>query len=147
MGDRTYVLDGRTGLRHEDAWNDFAALWVDLHYRDCQARTACEGISGPEIPFIPELLDAAEKGFPGDFMGSAHMVCQNRRVFSTNRGYLGLGPKILQEGDMVFILPESVPFVLRPQGNHYLLVGDCYIDGAMYGEIMEPTNIQSIEIH
>ncbi|KAK0708718.1 hypothetical protein B0H67DRAFT_441721, partial [Lasiosphaeris hirsuta] len=72
-----------------------------------------------------------------DFMREAAQVCQNRRVFYTDNGYFGIGPKILQEGDMVFILPLPVPFVLRSQGNHYILAGECYVDGVMKGEMMQ----------
>ncbi|KIM94387.1 hypothetical protein OIDMADRAFT_136327 [Oidiodendron maius Zn] len=66
-----------------------------------------------------------------------------RRVFTTEQGYLGLGPRDMEVGDQVFILSGSnVPFVLResetaqvnPLLPAYSLVGDCYVHGIMYGQ-------------
>lgn len=66
--------------------------------------------------------------------------CRNRRFFTTESGYWGLGAPGLQIGDVcVVIYGADVPFILRPvQGCcKYKLVGQCYISGAMYGEMLE----------
>jgi hypothetical protein len=63
----------------------------------------------------------------------------NHRVFArTAKGYFLLGPKVLNVGDIVCVLfGGKMPFCLRPCGNHYLLVGECYVHGFMGGEAME----------
>lgn len=61
-----------------------------------------------------------------------------RRMITTTVGYLGLAPEEVQEHDVVAILYGcNFPVVLRPHGDSYLLIGECYVDGIMDGEIME----------
>lgn len=56
-------------------------------------------------------------------------------VFTTDSGYFGLGPNCTTVGDQVYLLIGSdVPFVLRPAGEEFLLVGACHVHGIMYGE-------------
>ena len=63
-----------------------------------------------------------------------------RKPFMTSKGYVGLGPAHLQEGDVVCILFRgTVPFILRPhpgEGGSYRAVGEAYIHGIMDGEFM-----------
>ncbi|TPX14060.1 uncharacterized protein E0L32_000454 [Thyridium curvatum] len=85
-----------------------------------------------------------------------------RGLFTTARGYVGLGPGIARPGDEAWILQGGkVLFVLRPvveeeaegeeeakdgdegqqqktekKQKRYNFVGDCYLHGAMYGEMM-----------
>ena len=75
--------------------------------------------------------------------------CHNRRFFITNKQeYYGLGPAIVRGGDVCCVLVGgSVPYILRPVDDssvttgsdslrRYKLVGECYIDGVMRGEIL-----------
>lgn len=64
-----------------------------------------------------------------------------RRVFATQRGFIGLGPDYVQEGDMVVILHGGeIPFVLRPvkdgRPGHYELLGETWMYGMMEGQFM-----------
>ncbi len=61
-----------------------------------------------------------------------------RRLFETERGYIGVGPLALQDGDLVCVLfGSNVPFVLRRFGERYRLVGECYLHGIMRGEALK----------
>jgi len=62
-----------------------------------------------------------------------------RRVFTTAAGQIGLAPGDAQAGDWVTWVPGShLPFILRNVGgNKFKLVGHCYVEGAMDGEIIE----------
>ena len=65
-----------------------------------------------------------------------------RKMLVTEKGYIGLGPTTCAVGDTVCLLPGStVPFILRQASteheSRYLLVGDAYVHGAMYGEALE----------
>lgn len=78
-----------------------------------------------------------------------------RRIFVTEQGRIGLGPKWMEEGDEVWVLfGSSVPFILRPlpngrstkhehevdpTRNNHIVVGDCYVDGIMFGEAVQET--------
>jgi hypothetical protein len=62
---------------------------------------------------------------------------QNRRMFKTRSGYVGIGPKAMKHGDKIALCKGGeVPFIIRPNGGgqEYHLIGDCYIHGMMYGE-------------
>jgi hypothetical protein len=60
-----------------------------------------------------------------------------RKLFTTEKGYIGLSVEEIAIGDVVaFFAGGKVPFVLRSSGNvsEYLVVGDCYVHGLMNGE-------------
>jgi hypothetical protein len=61
---------------------------------------------------------------------------KGRMPYITKKGYLGLGPKNLRNGDLVALLVGyDVPFVLRNAPNEkFELVGETYVDGIMDGE-------------
>ncbi|KAF5671817.1 heterokaryon incompatibility (het-6OR allele) [Fusarium circinatum] len=64
---------------------------------------------------------------------------QGRKLFMTESGLLGLGPKTLGQTsskDEVWILMGArVPFILHHiEGSKYRVVGEAYVHGVMYGE-------------
>ncbi|KUI69259.1 Heterokaryon incompatibility protein 6, OR allele [Cytospora mali] len=61
-----------------------------------------------------------------------------RRFGLTSKGYFGLFPGHICEGDIVCIFRGChVPFVLRPvKDDKFRLVGECYVHGIMHGEAM-----------
>ncbi|EEU38295.1 uncharacterized protein NECHADRAFT_77119 [Fusarium vanettenii 77-13-4] len=64
------------------------------------------------------------------FITSMSQYGMSRRIFGTDHS-LGLGPMELEDWDEVWTLEgATVPFILRPVGDHYKLVGACYIHGA-----------------
>jgi hypothetical protein len=68
--------------------------------------------------------------------GSLNMWSSRRRFCTTRRGRLACVPEGAETGDLICILyGGEVPYVLRPQHNGYnVVVGECYVDGIMYGE-------------
>ncbi|KAI0852757.1 heterokaryon incompatibility protein-domain-containing protein [Daldinia vernicosa] len=74
-----------------------------------------------------------------------HMVaeCQgrmvhNRRAFRTSNRFIGFGPEIMEPGDKVVVIAGAdVPFVLRPCGTSFSLIGECYVEGLMQGELFQ----------
>lgn len=74
-----------------------------------------------------------------DYREGFMIASAGRRLFATDRGYIGLGPPEMQRGDYVYILSGgNVPYILRPitgpRPRTFELVGDCYLHGVMYGE-------------
>ena len=50
---------------------------------------------------------------------------------------VGLAPHGAREGDLVFVaVGADVPYVLRSCGDGYELIGECYVQGIMDGEVM-----------
>jgi hypothetical protein len=46
-----------------------------------------------------------------------------------------MGPVNARKGDKIYVLLRCpIPIVLRPVGEHFSLVGECYVQGLMHGE-------------
>jgi hypothetical protein len=101
------------------------------------------------------------------YQRDAQLASNHRRIFRTNNGYLGLGPKLTRGGascqvesqdvdgikpdELWVILGAKTPFILRPRGGHYQLVGECYVHGLMDGSLIRgledsPFQVQEIEV-
>lgn len=74
-----------------------------------------------------------------NFLEAINFAMFYRRLFTTTKGHLGLGPESMQEGDIVTVLfGGNVPYILRPVGDdHYRLVGECYFHPVMEGQAIE----------
>lgn len=65
-------------------------------------------------------------------------LVRGQRIITTCNGWLGLGPDHSREGDFLVILHGcNVPLLVREEEEGYSLVGPCYIDGMMSGEIVQ----------
>lgn len=102
---------------------DFDAFWASMGH------------------FTTNYRPRSKSGDASCFLLAAHSACGNRRLFYTSKGYLGLGPALLQAGDIVSVLAGgTIPFVLRrdsrssPSKRRFQLVGEAYVHGIMYGE-------------
>ncbi|KAF7556965.1 hypothetical protein G7Z17_g1034 [Cylindrodendrum hubeiense] len=76
----------------------------------------------------------------GDKIAENAMVCaiSGRSALTTRNGWFGFGPINTAPGDVVCIIAGAdVPFVLRPVGDSFKLVGECFIHGLMFGELFE----------
>jgi hypothetical protein len=112
-----------------------------------------DGAAGDEQPLpdskLSELLEYYESICNGKTKAVSPLlkeleilssVALNRRVFCTVEGGLGLGTSETFPGDEVVIAHGSnTPLILRQIPNstehgYYTLVGECYLEDAMYGE-------------
>ncbi|KAI0911997.1 HET-domain-containing protein [Ustulina deusta] len=77
---------------------------------------------------------ALAKGFFVDLM----IWTADFHVFTMSNDYIGLSRAPVQPGDEVFIiLGCDSPMIVRPRSDgEYEVVGDCYIHGAMDGEVL-----------
>lgn len=79
-----------------------------------------------------EARSAAKFEFPFGYASN------NRRVFSTSGGRLGVSPSMLKKSDIVAILHGgNTPFILRRVESGYRVLGQCYVYGIMRGEAMQ----------
>lgn len=108
---------------------------------DGSKETTIVEIKGPLIARLQTYLQAVS------------VVISDRSVFITEKGYVGLGQKNIQQGDVVFVpIGAETPFVMEQvgirvapkehvtAGNEQLpvfrLVGECYLHGWMDGEAL-----------
>jgi hypothetical protein len=64
-----------------------------------------------------------------------------RRLFMTNRQLVGMGTQSILSSDHVWLIRDSlVPLILRPAEDTgtFVLVGEAYLHGFMYGEMLNP---------
>ncbi|CAG8960665.1 hypothetical protein HYFRA_00013433 [Hymenoscyphus fraxineus] len=61
-----------------------------------------------------------------------------KRVFYSGDGLFGLGPKLMEENDLICILHGSVvPIVLREQETGFEVVGQCFYENWMHGDLVD----------
>ncbi|KAK0508970.1 hypothetical protein JMJ35_008341 [Cladonia borealis] len=61
-----------------------------------------------------------------------------RRLAYSMNGYMALVSHQAMEGDLLYALfGGSVLYTLRPKGDQFILVGECYVHGLMDGEAMQ----------
>ncbi|TVY41023.1 Heterokaryon incompatibility protein 6,OR allele [Lachnellula subtilissima] len=135
-------------MNDAELFNSFIAFWSQMYNHEQSILDPSVASSSRVFPVPKELEQGATRAKGNDFWDLALLVSRNRRLFSTQRGFLGLGPEILESGDVVCIFPQlPVPLVLRPVDGHFLLVGECYVDGIMDGEEADAAKVQTFELH
>ena len=75
-----------------------------------------------------------------DYETSVRQIAYGRRIYVTHNGTLGLGPRMMQEGDEVCVLfGGRVPFLLRRKPDHHLFIGESYLHDhdIMWGRVTE----------
>ena len=63
--------------------------------------------------------------------------CRGRKIamLDTHTWHLSLVPDFARAGDLVCVMNGSTtPLVLRKAGQDFELIGECYVQGVMYGE-------------
>ena len=133
-----YVAGGDAG---EAYWR---TLLNDIYKGVGESRRRCQtGDHKAYLEWLYELEHLTTAYWASDLANSFHIsfteACIGRRFFVTKKGYFGIGPAELEEGDEIYILAGGKhPFALRPsfgtQPDTFELVGDCYVHGIMDGE-------------
>ena len=132
--------------------NPYFRVWLPSLKDSKLDLSAVFGIEGREDEEADDVQGMDE--LPPDLNGfntNFNRYCGGRRLFITDKQYIGLGPMSMQAGDEVWLLKGSrVPFLLRrlsPEENEldvhrtnvrlrYRYVGDLYVHGAMKGEAL-----------
>ncbi|EJT69396.1 hypothetical protein GGTG_13015 [Gaeumannomyces tritici R3-111a-1] len=146
----------------DDCLADLAAYILDCAERERQETKSYGGIFERHPRLEEKLESLAEGGNTSRFCSTVDSVSARRQLFTTMNGYFGLGPDLLEKGDVVCVLSGAdLPLVLSPTSwrrqqdendgegagrqprptepwrvDHNLLVGECYVEGLMNGETM-----------
>lgn len=135
MGDET-VQGSHTNSAAEKL---IRTLTVDLGGRWDRKQQAM--VDDVEINMIIEALQAQRSNHGGlnaslQLFRSETRRCTSRSGLSLQNHTIALGPKSARPGDFVVVLNGSaVPCIIRSKGHYFELVGQCYVDGMMYGEL------------
>jgi hypothetical protein len=85
-------------------------------------------------------LTLAERRQLQNFEMYMRKATDGRRLFCTEAGRLGLGPRSVGvdaqcTGEIWILEGTRVPFILRwDKENQYRIIGEAYVHGVMYGE-------------
>ena len=116
--------------------SNFAAFLIAEHDKDPHSDWTLPLTRNTKL--LNKVRGDSANGSKERFTRDAYVFWNCRRFFRTVKGYLGLGPQSLMEGDLCCVLfGAKVPFVLRKADRGYILVGECYIQGIMRGEAIE----------
>ena len=123
----------RIGIKHPD--RRILADFFDIPMKSRIRRRKCKQCPiSPTLPALP-MEKAKEHIYTAQLFRECSKNIKSRAFFTTDSRYLGLGPTCTAAGDQIFLLIGSdLPFILRPAGNEFELVGACYVHGIMYGE-------------
>ncbi len=73
-----------------------------------------------------------------DWMDFIYCYIWDHRFFISSSNAMGFASREIREGDIICIpLGCCHPIILRKEENHYINLGEAYVDGCMYGEAME----------
>ncbi|KAK5201593.1 hypothetical protein LTR16_002130 [Cryomyces antarcticus] len=108
-----------------------------LRWNELSGVEAALDSSNPTYATFIEYLECPQGSTPNSYHSSLMGVAVGRVSFLTAGGYMGLAPYGIQDGDVVFAaLGGDIPFVLRPVGEEFVLLGECYVYGIMGGQVM-----------
>lgn len=86
---------------------------------------------------VPDVLSG--DGSAQRYANDLRLIAVNRKFFVTQDGLYGMGPHLLEQGDLRCVLfGADLPFIIRRTGviEQYRLIGQCYIRGVMDGEVI-----------
>jgi hypothetical protein len=104
----------------------------------CREKTSPEFCARIGVKNIETEQTSPVEGNWREFEAAAATM-RGRRFFVTNSGRIGLGPPLLQEGDLCCVLIGcNMPLVIRPTStsNHFRVLGEALIHDVMDGEII-----------
>ncbi|KAK0119427.1 hypothetical protein ONS95_010879 [Cadophora gregata] len=71
----------------------------------------------------------------------------SRLTMTGKKDYIITGPGEASPGDLVCVLLGcDVPMILRQEGDHFILIGECYVEGMMHGEMIDAVNAGTLEM-
>jgi hypothetical protein len=127
-----------TNPSHRYRYIDFirTLIWDQAYQKLTIEQSISETVNYLHVILSGEEVDFESVG-GGYVMTTAYN--EGRRLCLTASGRMGYVPGATEIGDMVCLFyGGSLPYVIRPcGGGEYLFIGDCFLQGEMYGERME----------
>lgn len=106
-----------------------------------------------DVLYPPDSICSGSNDPSWKYQWAMRQHSQNRRVFATTNGHIGIGPRIMERGDLVVAFTGAWKFyVLRRCGSRHRLVGECHVhdcapaDAFRDGSLGEELELQSFEL-
>ncbi|KAI9694310.1 MAG: hypothetical protein M1820_009034 [Bogoriella megaspora] len=124
----------------DDAWNFYTDIEPELYEK---AFGIAVDHAANQYPF--DSLQDVVRSDLGDKGNTFHismefwaMLSRHRRLAVTAQEIFVLAPADVKDLDLVCVLLDcDLPVILRKVEDHYMFVGDCYVENHMHGEITE----------
>ncbi len=72
---------------------------------------------------------------------------EHGRFFRSMKGYIGIAELRTHDEDHICVLlGANIPLMLRQVDDHFVLVGQAYVKGLMYGEAIEMMKRDELEV-
>lgn len=143
---QTSLIKSNSGSRSEEVVENTTDIEIDgrgLRYlpdprRVDQVTKREEEVGGVTMGHQTNNLTADERARLAAFESRMREVKTGRRLFRTEKGYLGMGTISVEPGDQVWVLKGAdIPLILRPaKDGRYRLLGEAYVHGIMRGEAL-----------
>ncbi len=126
--------DSTSGEKQEQQQADLAALIME--YERIRPLGHSDGFLASLTPEDKKLVHSmAARGSEHQFVQDMTWTSMCRKVFRTSEGHIGLGPRIMRQGDICVVLLGAVyPMVLRASGEFFELIGPALVYGFMNGQ-------------
>jgi hypothetical protein len=109
---------------------DFEAGYL-LFREHMEAKCAAE--DDEDLNLLPSFPPSSKR-----FAECLGLMSRRRRFFCTKSGRIGLGPSDTRIGDnLVVIFYCPTPYLLRQSNPNWHFVGETYVHGLMYGEVLD----------
>jgi hypothetical protein len=116
-------------------------IYVDYFFPIYYVFLACEALlqAVRALLGLSVLRSTPKLDFP------LYSLCNQRRIFRTREGYVGLGPVSSMVGDQIALCKGGrLPLVVRKAGDSWMLVGDCYISGMTKGALFDESKCKQM---
>ncbi len=109
-----------------------------MHFENYHAHAIARKAGSPGVPRSQERLTVSEMANSLLQQAALGYVTLYRKLFTTKKGTIGLGPRSMRPGDLVCILSGGrVPFIVRAEGSYFRLAGKSYVHGLMEGQAVK----------
>ena len=115
--------------------NDFPDRYIPVVENDWTPKLSKEALS--EIVSLQSPHSALLSVNGAIYLSNLKRYLEGWSFVRTQKGYYGVIPRSAKVGDHVCaILGCRSLMLLRPKGNDYQVVGECYVQGLMFGEAL-----------
>ncbi|KAH8787831.1 heterokaryon incompatibility protein-domain-containing protein [Diaporthe sp. PMI_573] len=123
--------------------------YLDSQFRD----DADEDENERWLSVVGEISEDDMAHEASQLMARLFLFLDNRTLFYTTDGYIGMGPQYLEVGDQLCVINNcELPVLLRAEGSGHVLVGAVYVYGLSGNESLDllksgKVNLEKFEIH